>query len=71
MPRRRDPCAVRLRRTARDHTLSVDGRPHPILDIEFDPRPGVAASSAILRSVPTSNSVIEVAGETPVVVALP
>ena len=46
-------------------TLSVDGRPHPILDIEFDPEAGRGRviGYPVLRA--DEQLMIEVAGETP------
>jgi len=52
-------------------TLSVDGRPHPILDVEFDPEAGRGRviGYPVLRA--DEHLMIELAGETPVVVTLP
>jgi len=52
-------------------SLSVDGRPHPILDVEFDPEAGRGRviGYPVLRA--DEQLMIEVAGETPVAVALP
>jgi hypothetical protein len=52
-------------------TLSVDGRPHPILEVEFDEEAGRGRVIAypVLRS--DEHLSIELQGETPVEVALP
>jgi hypothetical protein len=52
-------------------SLSVDGRPHPILDVEFDPEAGRGRviGYPVLRA--DEHLMIELVGETPVVVALP